>query len=74
MEARFCPLFSGSSGNAIYVGYGDTHLLIDAGLPGKAVGEALLSIGHPCHFGSPFHAQPKAPSSYIGYLPFAEQK
>ena len=45
MEARFCPLYSGSSGNAIYVGAGDTHLLVDAGLPGKSIEQALVSIG-----------------------------
>ena len=45
MKITFCSLFSGSSGNAIYIGAGDTHLLVDAGLPGKAVSEALLSIG-----------------------------
>ncbi len=45
MEARFCPLYSGSSGNAIYVGYGSTHILVDAGLPGRPIEQALLSIG-----------------------------
>lgn len=45
MEVRFCPLFSGSSGNAIYVGYGDTHILVDAGLSGKKVEQALCEIG-----------------------------
>lgn len=45
MKITFCSLFSGSSGNAVYIGAGDTHLLVDAGLPGKAVSEALLRIG-----------------------------
>jgi phosphoribosyl 1,2-cyclic phosphodiesterase len=45
MEARFCPLYSGSGGNAIYIGYGDTHILVDAGLPGRTVEQALQSIG-----------------------------
>lgn len=45
MTARFCPLYSGSSGNAIYVGYGDVHILVDAGLSGKRVEQALLGIG-----------------------------
>lgn len=45
MKITFCSLFSGSSGNAIYIGAGDTHLLIDAGLPGKTVSEALMKIG-----------------------------
>lgn len=45
MQFTFCPLFSGSSGNAIFVGAGDTRLLIDAGLSGRTVSEALTSIG-----------------------------
>lgn len=45
MHFVFCSLFSGSSGNAIYVGAGDTRLLIDAGMSGRAVSEALASIG-----------------------------
>lgn len=45
MEARFCPLYSGSSGNAIYVGAQDTHILVDAGLPGRPIEQALASIG-----------------------------
>ena len=36
-ELRFSPLFSGSSGNAIYVGCGNTHLLVDAGLSGARI-------------------------------------
>lgn len=42
---RFCPLFSGSSGNALYVSAGDTHILIDAGLSGRTVLGALTGIG-----------------------------
>ena len=45
MEMYFCPLFSGSSGNALFCQYGNTRLLIDAGKPGKQVEEALRSIG-----------------------------
>lgn len=41
----FCPLYSGSSGNALFVQYGQTRLLIDAGKPGKTLTEALRSIG-----------------------------
>ena len=37
MELRFSPLFSGSSGNAIYVGCDDAHLLVDAGMSGSRV-------------------------------------
>ena len=45
MEMYFCPLFSGSSGNALFCQYGDTRLLIDAGKPGRPIEEALRSIG-----------------------------
>jgi len=42
---RFCPLYSGSSGNSIFVEAGGTRLLIDAGLNGRTVSDALVSIG-----------------------------
>lgn len=45
MELRFSPLFSGSSGNAIYVGCGKTHLLVDAGLSGTKIISELKKIG-----------------------------
>lgn len=45
MDMIFCPLFSGSSGNALFVQYGSTRLLIDAGKPGKTVATALELIG-----------------------------
>ncbi|MDO4484641.1 MAG: MBL fold metallo-hydrolase [Clostridia bacterium] len=45
MSMIFCPLYSGSSGNALYVKYGDTSLLIDCGKPGKKLTEAMQSIG-----------------------------
>ena len=45
MRFTFCPLFSGSSGNALFIGAGNTRLLIDAGLSGRTVSEALASIG-----------------------------
>lgn len=45
MQFTFCPLFSGSSGNAVYVCARNTRVLIDAGLPGKTISEALSSIG-----------------------------
>ena len=45
MEMYFCPLFSGSSGNALFCQYGNTRLLIDAGKPGRKIDEALRSIG-----------------------------
>ena len=44
-ELRFSPLFSGSSGNAIYVGCGNTHLLVDAGLSGSRIIAELKRIG-----------------------------
>ena len=45
MDMIFCPLFSGSSGNALFVQYGSTRLLIDAGKPGKTVASAMELIG-----------------------------
>ena len=45
MEMYFCPLFSGSSGNALFCQYGSTRLIIDAGKPGRQMEEALRSIG-----------------------------
>ena len=45
MEMYFCPLYSGSSGNALFCQYGNTRLLIDAGRPGRMLTEALRSIG-----------------------------
>ena len=45
MELRFSPLFSGSSGNAIYVGCENTHVLVDAGLSGSRITAELRKIG-----------------------------
>lgn len=42
---RVCSLFSGSSGNCIYVGNENTHLLIDGGHSGKKILTALEDIG-----------------------------
>lgn len=42
---RFCSLFSGSSGNCIYIESKHARILIDAGLSGKRIIEALCSIG-----------------------------
>lgn len=42
---EFCALASGSSGNCIYVGHEDTHILVDAGISCKRIGEGLESIG-----------------------------
>lgn len=41
---RFCSLYSGSSGNCIYVGSDNTHLLIDVGVSMKKVVGALQEI------------------------------
>lgn len=41
---RFCSLYSGSKGNAAYVAFGETRLLIDAGLSAKALETALCAI------------------------------
>ena len=45
MEMYFCPLYSGSSGNALFCQYGNTRLLIDAGKAGRVIGDALEGIG-----------------------------
>ena len=42
---KFCSLFSGSSGNCIFIGDDRTKILIDAGLSGKRIISALDSIG-----------------------------
>ena len=44
MSFKFCSLFSGSSGNASYIGTEKTHLLIDAGFTGKKIEQALKDI------------------------------
>ena len=45
MELRFSPLFSGSSGNAIYAGCDAGHLLVDAGVSGAKIETELQKIG-----------------------------
>ena len=45
MEMYFCPLYSGSSGNALFCQYGNTRLLVDAGKSGRTIEEALKGIG-----------------------------
>ena len=42
---KFCSLFSGSSGNSLFVSSQDTSILVDAGLTGKALMSAMDSIG-----------------------------
>lgn len=41
---RLCSLYSGSSGNCIYIGDGHTNILVDIGVSTKKVVEALASI------------------------------
>lgn len=43
--ARFCSLFSGSSGNCTYVSSGNSGILIDAGVSAKRIREALEARG-----------------------------
>ena len=42
---KTCSLSSGSSGNCIYVGCGDAHVLIDAGRSARATAALLAEIG-----------------------------
>jgi len=45
MGLQYCTLGSGSRGNALLVESGDTLLLIDCGLPRRAIEERMQSIG-----------------------------
>ncbi|MCX7883633.1 MAG: MBL fold metallo-hydrolase [Caloramator sp.] len=46
---EFCSIFSGSSGNCLYVASDRTKILVDAGLSGKKIQEGLKDIGiNPC--------------------------
>lgn len=40
----FCSLYSGSSGNSMFVSSGNAKILVDAGLPGKNIEKALKDI------------------------------
>lgn len=42
---KVCAIASGSSGNCVYIGHGGTHLLVDAGISGKKIEQALFSLG-----------------------------
>ena len=45
---KLCSIASGSSGNCVYVGEGDFHILVDAGISGKRIEEGLAGLGvHP---------------------------
>ena len=41
---KFCSLYSGSSGNSLYIQSDNTKILVDAGVSGKKIIEALDSI------------------------------
>ena len=45
MGLWIAPLFSGSSGNCTLIKTENTRILIDAGLAGKRISDALLSVG-----------------------------
>lgn len=42
---RLCSIASGSSGNCIYIGDDNTHLLVDTGISKKRVEEGLAALG-----------------------------
>ncbi|MEG2289785.1 MAG: MBL fold metallo-hydrolase [Clostridium sp.] len=42
---KFCPLFSGSSGNSIFASENGSNILIDVGMPGKSIDRELNNIG-----------------------------
>ena len=41
---KFCSLYSGSSGNSLFVSSNNTNILVDAGVSAKKITEALTSI------------------------------
>lgn len=43
--AKFCPLFSSSSGNSMYIGCGEDAILVDIGVSAKRTEIALNGIG-----------------------------
>ena len=45
MALTFCALFSGSSGNAVYLSSGNDALLVDCGMSGKQILNAMQSAG-----------------------------
>ena len=42
---RLMTIASGSSGNCIYVGSGNTHILIDSGISRKKIADGLALAG-----------------------------
>jgi phosphoribosyl 1,2-cyclic phosphodiesterase len=45
INMQFCSLYSGSSGNCLYVAAENTKILVDAGLTGKRIQDGLKEIG-----------------------------
>ena len=45
MQLTLCPLFSGSSGNSIYISCGGVRLLVDAGVSAARIQAGLREIG-----------------------------
>ena len=45
MRLTLCPLFSGSSGNSIYVAFGGIRLLVDVGMTASRIEAELREIG-----------------------------
>ena len=45
MQLNLCPLFSGSSGNSVYMACGGVKLLVDAGMSAARVEANLREIG-----------------------------
>ena len=45
MRLTVCPLFSGSSGNSVYIACGGVRLLVDAGVSAARVEANLAEIG-----------------------------
>ncbi len=43
--AKFCPMFSSSAGNSIYIGGGEDSILIDAGVALKHIEKSLWDLG-----------------------------
>lgn len=43
--ARFCPLFSSSGGNSVYIGTGNSGILVDIGRSARQTEKALSAIG-----------------------------
>ena len=41
---RLCSIASGSSGNCIYVGSEEAHVLVDVGISGKSIEKGLNSL------------------------------